>query len=251
MITKDVLLPHGLRITIKEHNGEDEDVLSRLGDVDEGISYSKFLSRIITGSNIPDKQNFTTDDINEWPEASKYVALVESRILSIGDMLDFKLKCQDAKCGHESPYSVDLKEYSHDLSQGNPSPDDPHYSSKPKLFLDYREKYSATMKDGKEITWTPLTSLSGMKLTKKERDDINHGDAFRIRNLTYKAENGEVITITNFRMFTARQMAEIRGLIKEKEFDYDLTAYCKCDKCKKINTIAIFNLHDFFFPAGI
>ena len=246
------MVPSGFTVDLKEQTGEDEDVLSRMGDIEEGISYTKFLSRIIVGSNLDNKKNFTTEEINEWPAVDKYFCLLESRIFSLGHKLDFVYKCQNDKCGKETNMDEDLRKYTHDLSEGNPSKTDPDYAYKPKLFKEPNTKtFYSTLSNGKEIKWDILTSSGELKNIKKNRDELNRSDEFRARNLAYKAESGEWVTISNFKMFTSRIMSELREKIRTKEFEWDLTMQCKCPHCSKIGELMILNVPTFFFPSGV
>lgn len=251
LLQKTITLPSGYQITLRESNGEDEDVLSRQGDAEDGVSFYNFLSRIITGTSLEGVTRFTPDAIKEWPLADKYHALIESRILSLGYELNFDYTCENPKCKHKTPMVEDLRKYTHDLSKGNPELSDPDHATKPKLLPYGMERtFTETLSNGKVIKFNLLTGLGELKTLLKNKEDISSGDALRTRNLEMQGDNMEWIKMENFRSWPSRIMSEIRKVVESKEIEYSLYTDCKCKKCGKVTSQLILGVPGFFFPSG-
>lgn len=246
-------LPSGMDITIREQNGEDEDILSRYGDIKDSISHQNFLSAIIIGSSKEGKTKFTPDDISKWPAVDKYYALVKSRIFSLGKELKFKYKCSNNRCGKETPLVEDLDIYDWDLSKGNPPEDDPYYESRIKLLPNGDKlEFEETLSNGKRIKFGILTGMGESKTLKKSEDDLNRNDDLRARNLSYFREEGnQWIEVANFRMFSSKIMSEIRNLVNKHNENYPLITKCKCRHCGNTEDVVILTLPSFFFPSEI
>lgn len=247
------MLPSGFTVTLREQTGEDEDILSRLGDVESGTSFNNFLSNIIIGSSLEGKTRFTPEDIAQWPTEDKYQAILFSRIFSIGKELTFNHICENKSCNkHKTPLEVDLSIYDWDLSTGNPPEDTPFLNHKPRLHPDgTMSSFDHITSWGMAIRYGRLTGVSELKAHNKKRADISRNDELRSRNLAYKLPNGEYQLITNFRMFNAKQMKELRHVVLGRDSNQDWSTDCECSKCGKTEQIIILSIPDFFFPSGI
>lgn len=250
--TKEVMLPSGFSITLREQTGEDEDTLSRLGDVEDGSSYHKFLSALIIGSSIPDKTRFSANEIAEWPTVDKYYAILESRIHSLGHEMIFDYECTNEKCNKLKTEQIqDLREFTWDLTKGNPPIDVPFLDNKPQLLPHGSKRdFEATTSFGVDIKYNLLTGMGELKTLTKKRKDISRNDELRGRNLAYKGPNGEWIELNNFRLWVSREMKEIRGIVLGDDYNQNFYTTCRCKKCDVTQEIIILTVPDFFFPSG-
>src|SRR3972149_804467 len=118
--TLEVPMPSNFSITIREQNGEDDEVISRVGDATDGNSINIFLTRIIIANSLLNGGKTSLADILSWRLRDKYYLLLKSRIHSMGPNLDFDFICTNVKCAKLSHYTEDLSLYDWDLSKPTP-----------------------------------------------------------------------------------------------------------------------------------
>ena len=83
-------LPSGYEVTIREQNGEDDDILSNLVDAKTFMNISKFIAGIVTDTDMTATRLLTPNDVQKMPSLDRYAIMINSRVFSLGEILDFR-----------------------------------------------------------------------------------------------------------------------------------------------------------------
>lgn len=249
--TTKVSLPSGREIVIREQNGRDDDILSKVVSGTDGSNILNFISSI-TEEDKSLKRKPLPEDIKKWHTNDRYVALIASRIHSLGKILSFEHVCSNAECKRNKPGGQGSFKLTEDVGVYIGDFKDPNY--KPKYI------YSATpYKNGMNLeVELVLTSKKKVKFKIKDFDieqkELEASDEERTNNLSltirelrlFIDNNWEVVH--DFQCFSPRDMVELRkGLV-----DYDPTftplTRVQCPTCGNVEWVNILYLPDFFYP---
>ena len=107
-------LPSGYEVTIREQNGEDDDILSNPIDARTFMNISKFISGIVTDTDITANRLLSAEDVQKMPSLDRYAIMLNSRIFSLGKILDFRYDWEGPAEGQVRTldYEVDLQKSS-------------------------------------------------------------------------------------------------------------------------------------------
>lgn len=83
-------LPSGYEVTIREQNGEDDDILSNPVDAKTFMNISKFIAGIVTDTDMTATRLLTPNDVQKMPSLDRYAIMINSRVFSLGEILDFR-----------------------------------------------------------------------------------------------------------------------------------------------------------------
>lgn len=258
--TKQVVLPSTRVITIREQNGGDDDIISRIGDT-EGHNVLVFLANIIQQDATTGKKP-TIDDIRSWGVKDKYYALLQSRIFSLGSQLKWKHICGDSNCArnkpttagvHRGPFPVteDLINYG-DGSDAILSPDYVPFS--PYSVTPYPTKTESTIElkltSGKLVKYNILDSGGELERLQASEDARTHNFQFIIRKLAIKLNNAWVL-VRDFQVFSPRDMVEMRASLEANDKEFVPITTVTCPTCGNADYVNILLLPDFFYPLEI
>jgi len=210
------MAPSGREYTIREQNGEDEDILTNPLEMRNLLHLSRYISAIVVDSKPLGKLSF--EKALELPLLDRYCILFNSRIFSIGNILEFSYEWTNGTNGvkHEVRYEEDLSNYLFDYSK---IPSDEEVASKPHAIPFYPDPSiiengnEFTLSSGKVVRWKVATSNSEQYLFKLA-DEKRTGNAEIVaRGLELLVDN-KWEKVSNFKMFSVRDMAEIRKQIR-------------------------------------
>ena len=241
--------PSGFEITIREQTGEDDEVISKMKNNNDGSAINKFVASIIVECSLYPGKKLTANEILKWKVRDKYYTLFKSRMFSLGEELIYKHKCSNINCNKESDYEEDLKPYDRDFSlPEQESKTDFKYQVIPykngELTAEFR------LSSGKEIKYKYLSGLSEKKLLDFNKEEISKNTELVVREIELLIGDKWQL-IENFKVFSAREMSEIRKHIKENDLPFEAISECQCPFCSTIDQISLMAQPDFFFPAAI
>lgn len=254
--TAKFYLPDGHWLEVRETNGEDEEALSKVKDGKDSSNVAKYLSRIIvssshTGSRVGPEQ------VQGWLNASKYYALMCSRIFSLGSELKFKYLFSEK----DEPVTLveDLLDFTWDLSPENlaknplPKPGDKDYNpERVKLYpCGDKVEFEYTTSGNKRLKYSLLTGFGENAASKIGQEEMSNTDDFRIRNLQWFNESGQWQIVENFAFLSSREIAGLRKDIKDKEVEYNMLMRIENPKSGRVEYRPCLLLPDFFFPEAI
>lgn len=245
-----VHLPDGNEVEIREQNGNDEDILSKMiGSHDAAEHLSEYLAAIITGPKI-----YSKAQIHKWKSSSRYYLLLASRIHTFGSMLEFKHTFKiDGGKDREVSYEEDLSQYLVDFANYE------EFTQKKgeNLFKFAAKPHPAgsatevehTLSTGKVVKYQYAngeTETLGVKAAISGKPQAN--DPFRFRNLQLK-KGDNWSKVENFGVFSSREMAELRKHLNANDIEFELVMELEHPVTGEISYISPIQYEEFFFPS--
>jgi hypothetical protein len=242
--------PSGDVITIREQNGNDDDILSNIKQAKKGLSFNDFIKAIVVKSERAGGR-LSDDDLLAMPIRDKNVILINSRIFSLGSEVEFKWNWGTDVKPKFRPYIEELNDYIWDYSLPFPKEGETGYDSERIPPYPTTEPYlEATLASGKVIRFDYLNGL-GEKyiLEKREKDELSINTNLLARNLSLRNLNGKFDKIENFSNFSPMDMREIRSLVVTFDKEYEcMSEVINPDNKEESQYISLLQLPDFFFP---
>ena len=216
-------LPSGYSCEIREQNGEDEEVLSNPANIKNFMNINEFIAGIVTHTDFTASGKFLVQDVMKLPLLDRAVILINSRIFSLGEELEFNYKWprpENSKEQAEFTYTQNLKDYI--FEDYGVKPTEEELKAKPDAvpyYLLEEDKdnpgkikltdHKFTLSSGKEIMWDVATVESEQYLMKLGLDNISRNKDLIARNLRLNVD-GNWEKVQNFKLFSVRDMAEMR-----------------------------------------
>lgn len=206
-------LPSGHQVTIREQNGEDDDILSNPVEAKNFMNISRFLAGIIVDTDYNPSHKLTPEEVQDMPSLDRYAIMINSRIFSLGRELDFEYdwSAMDKKLGKVG-YVVDLmEEFLFDYSE---IPSEAEMEAKPNAIPFYPSGDKS--KDLTIVTTSGKTLLFDLLNANGEAHVLNSPESERTKNQGLIARNlrlkvgDKYEVVKNFRMFSVKDMVEIR-----------------------------------------
>lgn len=209
--------PSGFTYSIREQNGEDEDILSNPREMRTLTHLARFIAAITVDTDFTSSHKLTLNDALALPLLDRACILLQSRIFSIGETLEFSYTWElpDGSTKH-CEYEEDLTKYLFDDYSVVPSEEE--MEAKPDAVPFYPdpaiiEGKEFTLASGKKVWWQAATNKSEQILFNMPEDKRTRNAELIARNLMLEV-NGQLERVTNFSMFSVRDMAEIHKLVK-------------------------------------
>lgn len=245
--------PTGFQYTIREQNGADDDILSNPSEAKDLTNIHRFIASLVIKTDATPSGKLTLKDVRQLPTLDKYCILINSRIFSMGNNLEFEHDWGTERGGKVS-YSQDLNEYLFDY-QIVPSPE--QLLSKPNAIPFYPLRENKQFKDiplnlssGKKLLFDNLSGegeayVLGLPLDKRTRNQ-----ELISRNLRLEV-NGVFEKIQSFHLFSVRDMQEIRKYISAYDPVFNGNVEIENPITGEIITIPLLGISGFFFPGEI
>lgn len=245
----DFTLPSGNKLRIREQNGEDDDVLSKVKDNKDGSAMHNYIAAITLEYN--GTTGLTGEQVKTWGLRDKYYAILKSRRFSLGDVVFFDYTFEDGK---QLGFEEDLAKYDWDFSTGKPpqkgqkgySKDVPQsYPSETDKSIEFK------LSSGKICCYEFMTGEHEMKTLGKSENELTLNDRLRFRNFKLKLKDSDPWTqLDRFNMFTAREMYDIRTHLDMNDPDFILKSDVRHPDGGRTESISLLHISDFFFPVG-
>jgi hypothetical protein len=245
--------PSGRVVTIRETNGNDDETLSKLGDVNSGDNQFNFIADItLDDSSINGKP--TIEDIMNWPTNDRYYLLFKQRIINHGVEVKFNHECPNPDCKDPmtgdrsaSDYIQDLSEFDSDLKNYKaPKKADPKQKIAPYPSKEAIVEMSTS--SHKKLRYKILTGVLEKRALDMPQSDHSQNTRLLLRELETFIE-GQWIRLTTFHAIPSKEMGEIRGNIERLDPIFDPAVKCTCPKCKLRFDVGLFTIPSFYFPA--
>jgi len=237
-------LPSGNKITIREQNGADEEILSMENPNKKGPdNLVRYLANVTERDERLGRKPLS-DDIMLWPLKDKLYAIYRARILNFGDKVKFTHVCDK---NHSTNFTEDLTEYDGDFLN-------PKYTPKSQWSITPYKNYPEngivkfTLSSGKEVKYNILNSHGEILLLESGADEKNATMGLRARNLQLNYNNNWV-TVTDFAVFGPKDMVELRGSVFAIDNPFSPHTVVTCPKCESAQLYNIFFLPNFFYPT--
>lgn len=245
--------PSGRKFTIREQNGDDDDILSAINpkNQEENLdNINLFISAIVTHDFLNNKNYLPLNGAQALILKDKYYILLKSRIHSNGPELVYEVDCRNKGCGFKMEATENLIEYDADFSKpyeanGFKFQITPHSAGND----EYRE---LTLSSDKKIRYKYMTGLAEQKVLEITKNETRIG-----RNLELIARSIEVQVgtlwqpLSTFNIFSSPEMGEIRKDITEHDKQWNMVSEIKCPQCNTVDHLPLTALSSFFYPSEI
>lgn len=249
---KELTIPSGYKVVIREQNGNDDSIISNALGVKNGTSTDYFIREIVVGNNWSNSNRFSVEDTDNMKLCDKYGIMIASRIFSLGQILNFSYTWVDENGGEmEIEYEEDLGLYIWDYSKPFPKEGDEE-------FYKYRIKphkhggdniREITLESGKKVRYHFIDSIGEKFQLNQEEDNTSINSELLARRL--ELFNGSWIKVENFKVFSSREMSEIRSDVEDNDNILNIYSDIQNPKTKNMIRFPILNSPDFFFPRVI
>lgn len=249
--TLTFIAPSGYSYTIREQNGNDDDILSNPAEAESLMNLIKFVMAIVVNTDYTPNGKLTLDQALDMPSLDRYCIILKSRIFSIGRELEFSHNWGE-KLGTVN-YSQDLEEFVFDYSK-EPTPE---ILAAKKEAIPYYPMGKVT-KDievitpsNKRVKFDVLTPRGESYIMELPLDRRTKNAELIARNLRLEV-NGKMEKVTNFSIFSVADMRAIRKEVNMVDPIFmGNTEITHPSNPDLIRTISIMGIPDFFFPEEI
>lgn len=247
---KELVIPSGYKVTIREQNGHDDDLLSDPETSKTFNNLNIFLSSLIIDTNLPISSGngkLSSTDIDKMLIRDKYFILIASRIHSTSPILNFSFDWGE-ESGGEQKYTEDLENFIWDYSKPLEEDDE---------FLEQRikpygpnpfEKQELTLKSGKQLRYKIFDTAC--EKTQLGAEKVTRNSELLAREIELLMEN-KWVKIENFVFFTKRDMIEINHDVDKVDPAFTGTTKIHNPKSGETINFPILNTGNFFYPEEI
>lgn len=252
ILTTTFKAPSGVEYTIREQNGQDEEVLTNVGEANRGMSITNFMQAIIMSTSYKAGKLSIAETLN-IPLLDRQAILLHSRIFSIGEVLEFKYKWpveNKPEEFEEYEYELDLREYlfeNYDRESITPEEVEAKPKAIPLYPTEVKEFLTFNLRSGKKVRFHVANGHTELYLTKLRPVDQSRNTDFIARGLELEVD-GKWERVTNFTLFSVKDMREIRKYVNDYDPVNNLTTNIENPKTGENIDIALLLLPDFFFP---
>jgi len=243
MVTTSFTGPSGKVFQLREQNGADDELLSKMATAKDRLGIlNQFLAGII--QSIGDEKPVTVNMVRGLKLRDKYAILIQNRILSLGPTMKFEYKWDNTNAPSE--YAEDLTKFVWDYTKPFPEVGDKDY------YYQRLKPYSSTdgvieLTVGKKVFRADfLDGNSEIAIFEESEATIN--SELVARNLRIKS-NDIFETVVNFAELSSRELAIIRSEIDK--LDPVPTADVNIENpFTAVSEVSpLLAIRDFFFPT--
>lgn len=249
----EVELPSGYKVTIREQNGEDDDILSNQVLAKDLSNISMFISTLVIDTDLPFATGgkLSLKDMDKMLVNDQAVILLASRIHSLGAELEFFYDWGE-NLG-QSSYLEDLSKY---LWPYITNPNYPYEREHPEYYefrchpypADAYGKKEFTLTSGKKIQFKHMDVKSQKELINLPNEKNTKNTEYIIRELKLEMD-GEWQTVHNFKYFTSREMKELRSIVSTIDRPFKGLTRLENPDNGQIILYPFMGNPDFFFPG--
>jgi hypothetical protein len=258
-VQHQIYCPDGRIVTMRETNGNDDEILSKLGDAGTGESVYRFLADIIEEDSEL-KRKPMARDIEEYPVNTKYFLLMAQRLINKGDTMEVnKHPCINTRCFEDkagtrrtkNDFVINLREDHYNEFDVSKKGYDPEADgkNKPKLYpkgLDKSIEFVSS--SGKKFKFDICTGVHEKEQLAESADAQSQNSKLRLRKLQIW-NNDQWQLVTNFHWIRSKEMDEIRAYIDKYDTLFDPLVELTCPKCKMSDYSALLGMTAFYFPV--
>lgn len=241
--------PSGFEYTIREQNGNDDDIISNQADAQNLMNFSRFIATIVVDTNYSSNRRLTIEQAHHMPALDRYAILLNSRIFSIGEELEFTWDWGQDK-GGKVTYVQDLNEFLFDYSE---LPSESDIEAKPYAIPYYPDRSQFTdieveLTSGKKVKFDLLTANGEAFVINLPVEARTKNKELEARNLCLSV-NGKWEKVTSFHVFTVKDMVEIRKAVNSMDPIFEGTMVINNPKFPELTqAVSIMALRGFFYP---
>lgn len=255
--TSSFYTPSRFKVTVREQNGADDDILTKMKDNKDGTAMHKYIAQIITECEGYTKP-LTSEDIAKWKVRDKYYVVYKSRRFSLGDELTFDHLFEGDIIPHN--FTEDLGKYDWDFSKDKNPKTKGEDGYDPNIFQPYPlevKEYApeltlvrrSTQNEWK-IRYKYLTGVAEREALGMNIEEMAINDKLRLREIELSRTSNAWQSIEVFDMLSADEMRQIRTHLALHDPDFNMTTEVKNPLTGAKEKPGIMQVDGFFFPAG-
>lgn len=246
---KTFIVPSGKSFTIREQNGEDDDILSNEEDARNSLNISKFISAIVVKTDATATGKLTWEQAHNLPSNDRYAILINSRIHSLGENMEFTYDWQDGK-GPLS-YEQNLSDYL--FEDYSLLPTEEEVAMKPDAIPYYPitdPQIELALSSGKLVRYKLLTGAAEAKYLEIPESQRSKNKLLTVRSLELKVDDSWV-KVESFQVFSPIDMYEMRKSVIDN--DPTFTGRCEIEHptTHEKGYISIIAMPSFFYLGGM
>lgn len=251
----DFVTPSGFSVTIRETNGDDEDVVSNVGYHQEGTAMHRLIAGVVLNTTAPNALEggkVTHREVANWRSRDIYYVLMKIRKHSQGNMVTFEHTFE----GRTTPegFTEDLNLFDFDFSTGNKPAKKGEKDFNPKLpqaYFSDSAYVAGITSSGKKYRFRYVTGeIEKLALLNKGKANPSINDQLRQREFEIELSNGQFQKVDNFAPFSSREMKELRAVLEREDPGYDLITELVSSDRRAREFVSLFMVADFFFPTA-
>lgn len=248
---RQFIAPSGYSYTLREQNGEDDDILSNPVTSRDLTNLSIFISSIVVDTDRTKSGKLTVEDAFDLPTNDRYAILFNSRIHSLGESVEFTYDW-GPKNGGKVEYEQDLNEFLFDYQF---EPTEEELASKPHAVPYYPmgktdRDIAFTTTSGKKILFDLLNGHGESLFVGLPVEERTKNKELVVRNLRLEV-NGKFEKVQRFNLFSVKDMQEIRKEVRTCDPNFTgLTDIENPISHQKV-LINISEIPNFFYPGEI
>lgn len=247
----DFYVPSGHRYTIREQNGNDDDIISNSVEAMSLMNISRFIAAIVVKTSASESGVLTAEQAHRLPSLDRYCILLNSRIFSFGPELEFTEKW-GGNLG-EVEYSQNLNEFL--FKDYSVTPESDELLAKPQAIPYYPMQgrvtdLEFTTSSGKTLKVDILTGEGESWVINLPLNKQTRNSNLMARNLRLEV-NGKFEKVTNFSSFSPNDMKEIRTFVRENDPEWTGVTTITHPETGESRKKYIFAIEDFFYPGEI
>lgn len=242
-----ISMPSGFKASVRETNGDDEDIVSKLRDNKEGNALYKYLANIIQVDDKP----VSFEEIIKWKVRDIYYAIMKSRMLSHGNKVVFEHTFEGTS--EEKTFIEDLGFYDWDLGGDELPSQLGEEDYDPRIIQPYRHPgdwIESETSSKKKYRFKYLTGELELKTRGMMVDDLSINDKLRLREFQLYMVSGNWQPIMKFNILTSKEMAEIRTTLEKVDPEFTLSCKLPHPQGGRAEEITLLGVPGFFFPRA-
>lgn len=247
-------LPSGYDVTIREQNGNDDDILTNSVTAQDMTNFNIFLASLIIETNLPFAVNnkLTAATAAQLLVRDKYYIIIRSRIHSIGEevKISFDWGKED---GGKMQYVENLNRYIWDYTKPFPEEGDPDYDKEriePYLIEEPYSTQELTLESGRQLKFNLYNGVSEKIMLKLPAEQHTRNSELKARGLMENV-SGTWMKVENFSTFKPREMMELKKLVNLADPPFRVMTDLENPTTKEVMEFSILASHDFFYPEEI
>jgi hypothetical protein len=248
-----VILPSGSTVTIREQNGDDDEIISSFITGNDPVGpINRFVAALVLKHNykFSDKSDvLTPKEVLNIPLRDKYFILMTSRIFSISDNIKFNWDWQNGR--PEVPYEEDLLQYMWDYNKEFPYQGDiDYFKHRIQPYPENQACIEVNLSSGKKVRYYLLDGHGESYIMGLADSDKSINTPIRARRLEI-FDNGNWMKVESFKVFKSYEMAELRDSINTYDKPFDGLTDLHNPYTNETVSIPLLAIPDFFFPREI
>lgn len=250
---KELLLPSRFSVTIREQNGNDDEILSNKSLAKDLSNLDMFISSLVLKTDLPFAKagKLSSTDVGNMLLRDKYFIVFASRVHSIGPEVKFDFDWGKENGGVKS-YVDNIESYLWDYNEPFPEEGDENYN--PYRIEPYGEEPYGTkeivLTSSKKLRFHLLNGKSEKILLKEPMEKQSRLSEIKARNLEQET-NGKWEKVDNFSFFTKKDMTELNFIINTMDAPFAGLTEIENPKNGEVIYYPIIKAENFLYPEEI